>query len=76
MHNDLPLLDYVLAELEARKGRWPDISKGIAGIRDWKSHYSWMSKLTQDGVIADPGVKKIQELADWFRSHPREEQAA
>jgi hypothetical protein len=75
MSNDLPLLDYVLAELEARKGTWPRIARQMSPDSA-DSYYSWMSKLTQDGAINDPGVKKIQALADYFRANPREEQAA
>lgn len=69
--NDLPLLNYVLLELNARKGKWPEIARHMHPKKP-TSYYSWMSKLTQDGVIDDPGVKKIQALADYFRDNPRE----
>lgn len=71
---NISLLEYVLGELDARKGRWPAISKAIQPDA-WESHYSWMSKLAQPGVIDDPGVKKIQALADYFRAHPLERAA-
>jgi hypothetical protein len=75
---DATLLDFVLSELEARKGSWPDIAKAMAP-QSWKSYYSWMEKVAR-GQIPDPGVSKIQELADYFRgidrSRPTTEQAA
>ena len=63
-----PILPFVLEELDARKGSWPDISKGVCPD-GWQSHYSWLTKLAQ-GRIPDPGVNKIQELADWLRANP------
>lgn len=61
------LLEYVLAELDARKGTWPAICKSVRP-QAWESYYSWMTKLAQ-GRIPDPGVNGIQELADYFRGH-------
>lgn len=69
-----PLLDYVLRELQARKGGWPDIAKAIEP-NSWGSYYSWLSKLAQ-GAIPDPGVRKIQRLADYMRANPRIKAAA
>jgi hypothetical protein len=60
-----PLLDYVLGELEARKGNWPEIAKAMSPD-NWKSYYSWMEKVAR-GQIPDPGVNKIQDLANHFR---------
>jgi transcriptional regulator with XRE-family HTH domain len=51
------LLDSVLAGLQAHKGRWPDLAER-AGV-----DYSWLTKLAQ-GRINDPGIQKIQRLAD------------
>jgi hypothetical protein len=64
------MLDYVLTELDARKGEWPSISKAMQPS-GWESYYSWLQKLGQRR-IHDPGVNKIQELADYFTSNPRE----
>lgn len=52
-----PLLQSVLEELQARKGQWPALARQ-AGV-----DYSWLTKLAQ-GRIRDPGVVKIQRLAD------------
>lgn len=65
------LLDYVLKQLQAKKGSWPSIAK-ITGL-----DYSWLTKLAQ-GKIPDPSVNKIQVLADYFRggrSHDRRKAA-
>jgi transcriptional regulator with XRE-family HTH domain len=51
------LLDSVLAGLQAHKGKWPDLARE-AGV-----DYSWLTKLAQ-GRINDPGIQKIQRLAD------------
>jgi hypothetical protein len=64
------LMKYVLSELEARKGGWPEIAKAMAPD-EWKSYYSWMEKVAR-GKIPDPGVSKIQELADYFRGIDRD----
>lgn len=64
------LLAYVRAELEARKGQWPAISKAMAPDA-WESYYSWLCKFAQ-GRIPDPSVNKIQALADHFRGVERE----
>lgn len=63
---DQPMLDFVLAELQKRRGTWPAIAKEIEP-ESWESYYSWLSKLAQ-GRIPDPGVNKIQRLADHFRT--------
>lgn len=63
------LLEYVLAELDARKGTWPAICKTMRPT-SWESYYSWLSKLAQ-GKIPDPSVNTIQELADYFRGIQR-----
>lgn len=61
-----PIFDYVLAQLDARKGRWPDIAKDMRPDA-WESYYSWLTKLAQRR-IPDPSVNSIQELADKFRA--------
>lgn len=55
------MLQFVLAELQKRKGRLPDICAEVPDI-----DYSWLSKLTQ-GRIKDPSVNKIQALYDYMR---------
>jgi len=62
---DKPILEYVLTELRDRKGYWPAIAART------KLQYSWLTKLAQGG-IPEPGVNKIQKLADFFRAHSRE----
>lgn len=61
---DTPIFERVLNELQARKGTWPEIAKAIEPDA-WESYYSWMTKLAT-GKIPDPGVNKIQRLADYF----------
>jgi hypothetical protein len=69
------LLDFVLSELDARKGQWASISRALAPDAA-AAHYSWLTKLGQR-KIPDPGVNKIQELADYFWANPveREEES-
>ena len=59
-------LDFVLRQLQERKGRWPQIEK------DTGMPYSWLSKLAR-GLIDDPGVKKIEKLARYFRLLEKQE---
>lgn len=68
-----PILDYVLSELQTRKGNWPSIAKAIEPD-SWESYYSWLTKFAQ-GKIPDPSVNKIQRLADHFRGVERERAA-
>ena len=71
---DQPLLDYVLTELDCRKGQWPAISKAMAPD-GWESYYSWLQKLAQRR-IPDPSVNRIQALADYFRGIDRKVEEA
>jgi hypothetical protein len=64
LNMDTPIFERVLSELQARKGTWPEIAKAIEPD-SWESYYSWMTKLAT-GKIPDPGVNKIQRLADYF----------
>lgn len=65
-----PILDYVLEELDARKGlrtgNLTDIAKCMQPD-SWESYYSWLTKLAQR-KIPDPGVRNIQQLHDFFRA--------
>lgn len=71
MTTDTPILEYVLSELDARKGNWPSIAKEMEPGA-WESYYSWLTKLAQ-GRIPDPSVNKIQRLADHLRGIRRDE---
>lgn len=57
------LLQYVLDELQARKGTWPKVA-AETGL-----DYSWLTKLAL-GQINNPSVHKIQALADYFMGAP------
>lgn len=54
------LLTYVQRELQTKKGSWPTIAEKT-GL-----DYSWLTKFAQ-GKIKDPGIQKIQRLADFFK---------
>ena len=58
---DLPIYQYVLAELERSKGRWNEVAEG-----------SRVNKRTLEKIarkeIEDPGVSHVQALADYFRA--------
>lgn len=69
-----PIFELVLTELQARKGTWPEIAKAIEPD-SWESYYSWMTKLAT-GQIPDPGVNKIQRLADYFRGQSQQKVTA
>jgi predicted transcriptional regulator len=58
MHPDL--LQYVLDQLESRKGQWPAIAEET-GVP-----YDTITKIAQ-GQIEDPKVSKVQRLANYFR---------
>lgn len=55
-----PLLDYVLAKLDARKGQWPQIAEA-SGVP-----YRTIEKIGKRKVY-DPHVRKIEVLAAFFR---------
>lgn len=75
METQISMFDYVLAQLEARKGSWPLIAKAIEPD-SWESYYSWLTKLAQ-GRIPDPSVNKIQVLFDRFQAEePRRKRVA
>lgn len=54
-----PIYEYVMEQLEASRGRWPEVAEG-----------SGVSKRTLEKIarkeIVDPGVSHIQRLADYF----------
>jgi len=54
-----PIFDFVKRNLVLTKGRWPDVSEG-SGVP-----ISTLRKIAQ-GQIPDPGVNKVQALADYF----------
>lgn len=53
--------DYVIEQLQRRKGRWSEVANGAG-----------MSKRTIEKIArretTDPGVSLIQRLADYFKS--------
>jgi len=53
---------YVLSELEAAKGRWPQVAEETG-----------LSRRTIEKIarreVADPGVSRIEILARYFREH-------
>lgn len=57
---DQDLHQYVLSELDAAKGRWPEIS-AETGVP-----YQTMTKIAQRR-IRNPGISHIQNLADYFK---------
>ena len=59
------MLDYVLKELAARKGTYPQISKEMQP-ENWRGYYSWLTKLVR-GEFPDPGIHRIEALAERFR---------
>lgn len=54
---------FVLAQLERRKGDWPEISKE-SGVP-----YFTISKIASSATN-DPRISTIQKLANYFLDHP------
>lgn len=54
-----PIYEYVMGQLEARRGQWPKVS------RETGVPYRTLQKVATR-EIADPGVSTIQTLADYF----------
>lgn len=69
-NGDMNMLQYVIAQLNARKGAWPELCEVVPGVK-----YSWLSKLAL-GKIPEPSVVKIQALHDHFRANPIAESGA
>ena len=55
------LLDYVIQSLADARGSWPEISKAT------EVPYHTISKIAS-GATPDPGVRKVEILATYFRS--------
>jgi transcriptional regulator with XRE-family HTH domain len=56
------LHQYVLDQLERRKGGWPAIAQATRiSIRS-------IEKIAR-GIIKNPGIAHVQALADYFRRH-------
>jgi transcriptional regulator with XRE-family HTH domain len=53
---------YVLAELEAKKGSWPQVAAGSGVPR------RTLEKIAS-GQTKNPGVRHIERLAKYFREH-------
>jgi hypothetical protein len=58
------ILAYVLAQLEASRGRWPTVA------REAEVPYDTLTKIAQR-QIEDPKVSKIQKLANYFKARER-----
>jgi transcriptional regulator with XRE-family HTH domain len=54
------MLDYVLDQLSRCKGQWPKVAEDTGVSK------RTLEKIA-DGSIEDPGVLKIQKLAEYFR---------
>ena len=59
-----PIYAYVQRCLESTKGRWPIVSVG-SGVP-----ISTIRKIAR-GHIPDPGISKVQALADYFSSNTK-----
>lgn len=57
------LLEYVIGEIEKRKGQWPAVAEA-SGV-----DYKTMVKIVRREV-ANPGVLHIEKLAKHFRANP------
>jgi hypothetical protein len=59
------IYDYVMSQLEAAKGSWPDVAAG-----------SGVSRRTIEKIarreIKDPGVSSVEKLARYFREVSRQ----
>lgn len=68
------MLQFVLNELQSRKGRWRDIARHLDPSAPDR-YYSWLTKLAT-GAIREPSVNRIQKLADYFaKTEPTQEAA-
>lgn len=57
------MLGWVMQEMEARRGQWPQIAE------DADVDYSWLTKVMQ-GNIYDPGTRRLQALANYLQGLP------
>jgi hypothetical protein len=63
------MLEYVLAQLQKCKGQWPTVAE------DTDISKRTLEKIALGAVpggIADPGVTKIEKLAEYFRRREAE----
>ncbi len=64
-----PMLDYVVEQLKACSGHWPEVA-AATGLA-----YHTITKIAYQSN-RDYGVKKIQRLHDYFKAKERETRAA
>lgn len=57
------LLQYVIQEINKRKGKWRQLCEEMSDEPD--RYYTWMTKVAY-GKTKNPGVKEIQRLANYF----------
>jgi hypothetical protein len=65
------LLNYVIAELRNRRGSYVQLSREMAPENP-NGYYSWLTKLATGKYSSNPGLHRIEALANRFR---REEAA-
>jgi hypothetical protein len=63
MPTETSLLDTVIAELDKRKGHWPEVAEG-AGVP-----YKTLQKVAYR-VVKDPGISIVEKLDRWLRANP------
>jgi transcriptional regulator with XRE-family HTH domain len=54
------IYEYVMAELERSKGRWPAVAEGSGVSR------RTIEKIARREIV-DPGISHIEKLANYFR---------
>lgn len=62
------LLEYVQAELAARKSQWRQIADSVP-----KVSYSWVYQVGSGKYESTPNYGRLQAVAEYLRSTPRSE---
>lgn len=68
------LMDSVLSELRKRKGTYPQIARDMQPDNP-SGYYSWLTKFAT-GQFPDPGIRRIEALAEYFRKQAKAEKRA
>lgn len=63
------ILIFVVSELKRRTGSWPEIASAT------QVPYFTIAKIAS-GKTKDPGVTKVETLANYFKENPRDTEAA
>jgi hypothetical protein len=59
------LLQYVVTQLQARKGGWAEVARAVPGVS-----YSWVAAIGAGTYASSPSYRRLRALAEYFQANP------